>query len=231
MAKKKEALTREDVLDQAIDEIRSSSATEPSCAWGTRARAVRRRSPRASCPWMWPWASGDSPGPGGGDLRSRGNWKDHHRPPRHRGGPEGGGIAAFIDAEHAWTPEAGRRRGGGHRRPVPVPARQRGTGPLHPGHPGPQRRGGPHRGGLRGGPHPSGGDRRQSGGVHSGGPPGRLRHLRLRRLTAAISKSRTTVVFINQLRAQISTGYSQRAPRRPPPAGGPSSSTAPCGSR
>ena len=36
----------------------------------------------------------------------------------------------------------------------------------------------------------------------------RLMSYALRRLTAAIAKSNTTVVFINQLRAQISTGYS-----------------------
>lgn len=35
----------------------------------------------------------------------------------------------------------------------------------------------------------------------------RLMSYALRRLTAAISKSNTTVIFINQLRAQISTGY------------------------
>lgn len=35
----------------------------------------------------------------------------------------------------------------------------------------------------------------------------RLMSYALRRLTAAISKSKTTVIFINQLRAQISTGY------------------------
>ncbi|MEG1912658.1 MAG: recombinase RecA [Cloacibacillus sp.] len=37
----------------------------------------------------------------------------------------------------------------------------------------------------------------------------RLMSYALRRLTAAISKSNTTVIFINQLRAQISAGYSQ----------------------
>ncbi|MEG1642433.1 MAG: recombinase RecA [Synergistaceae bacterium] len=37
----------------------------------------------------------------------------------------------------------------------------------------------------------------------------RLMSYALRRLTAAISKSKTTVIFINQLRSQISTGYSQ----------------------
>ena len=37
----------------------------------------------------------------------------------------------------------------------------------------------------------------------------RLMSYALRRLTAAISKSNTTVIFINQLRAQISSGYSQ----------------------
>lgn len=35
----------------------------------------------------------------------------------------------------------------------------------------------------------------------------RLMSYALRRLTSAISKSKTTVIFINQLRAQISTGY------------------------
>ncbi|MDO5562900.1 MAG: recombinase RecA [Synergistaceae bacterium] len=37
----------------------------------------------------------------------------------------------------------------------------------------------------------------------------RLMSYALRRLTAAISKSKTSVIFINQLRAQISAGYSQ----------------------
>lgn len=37
----------------------------------------------------------------------------------------------------------------------------------------------------------------------------RLMSYALRRLTAAIAKSKTTVVFINQLRSTISTGYSQ----------------------
>lgn len=37
----------------------------------------------------------------------------------------------------------------------------------------------------------------------------RLMSYALRRLTAAIAKSNTTVIFINQLRSQISTGYSQ----------------------
>ena len=37
----------------------------------------------------------------------------------------------------------------------------------------------------------------------------RLMSYALRRLTAAISKSNTTVIFINQLRAQISSGYGQ----------------------
>ena len=37
----------------------------------------------------------------------------------------------------------------------------------------------------------------------------RLMSYALRRLTSAIAKSKTTVIFINQLRAQISSGYSQ----------------------
>ena len=44
----------------------------------------------------------------------------------------------------------------------------------------------------------------KSVGLHA-----RLMSYALRRLTAAISKSKTTVIFINQLRSTISTGYSQ----------------------
>ena len=44
----------------------------------------------------------------------------------------------------------------------------------------------------------------KSVGLHA-----RLMSYALRRLTGAISKSKTTVVFINQLRSTISTGYSQ----------------------
>ena len=51
------------------------------------------------------------------------------------------------------------------------------------------------------------------GRLDEGGQPvglhARLMSYALRRLTAAIAKSNTTVIFINQLRAQISSGYSQ----------------------
>ena len=49
--------------------------------------------------------------------------------------------------------------------------------------------------------------KRQGEGSNQMGLHARLMSYALRRLTAAISKSNTTVIFINQLRAQISTGY------------------------
>ena len=39
--------------------------------------------------------------PRGRDLRSRGLGQDHPRPAHHRRGLKAGGIAAFVDAEHA----------------------------------------------------------------------------------------------------------------------------------
>ena len=50
-------------------------------------------------------------------------------------------------------------------------------------------------------------DGKMGEGSNQMGLHARLMSYALRRLTAAISKSNTTVIFINQLRAQISTGY------------------------
>ena len=52
-------------------------------------------------------------------------------------------------------------------------------------------------------------DGRMDEGGKQVGLHARLMSYALRRLTAAIAKSNTTVIFINQLRAQISSGYSQ----------------------
>lgn len=52
-------------------------------------------------------------------------------------------------------------------------------------------------------------DGKMGEGSNQVGLHARLMSYALRRLTAAIAKSKTTVVFINQLRSQISTGYSQ----------------------
>lgn len=51
-------------------------------------------------------------------------------------------------------------------------------------------------------------DGKMGEGSNQVGLHARLMSYALRRLTAAISKSKTTVVFINQLRSKISTGYS-----------------------
>ena len=52
-------------------------------------------------------------------------------------------------------------------------------------------------------------DGKMGEGSNQMGLHARLMSYALRRLTAAISKSNTTVIFINQLRAQISSGYGQ----------------------
>ena len=51
-------------------------------------------------------------------------------------------------------------------------------------------------------------DGKMGEGSNQVGLHARLMSYALRRLTAAIAKSKTTVIFINQLRSQISTGYS-----------------------
>ena len=52
-------------------------------------------------------------------------------------------------------------------------------------------------------------DGKMGEGSNQVGLHARLMSYALRRLTSAIAKSKTTVIFINQLRAQISSGYSQ----------------------
>jgi recombination protein RecA len=56
-------------------------------------------------------------------------------------------------------------------------------------------------------------DGKMGEGSNQVGLHARLMSYALRRLTAAISKSNTSVIFINQLRAQISTGYSYGGPQ------------------
>lgn len=68
-------------------------------------------------------------------------------------------------------------------------------------------------------------DGKMGEGSNQMGLHARLMSYALRRLTAAISKSNTTVIFINQLRAQISTGYGA-GPQKQRQAGELSSSTA-----
>lgn len=210
MAKKKEALTREDVLDQAIDEIRAKFGDGAIMRLGEQAKACADVIPTGILPLDVALGIGGIP---------RGRVVEIF-------GPEGtgkttlalhaiaeaqkaGGIAAFIDAEHALDPRLAAAVGVD-------------TAALYLSQPD---------SGeqalyildtlVRSGAvdlvvvdsvaalTPQAEIDGKMGEGTQVGLQARLMSYALRRLTAAISKSRTTVAFINQLRAQISTGYSQ----------------------
>lgn len=210
MAKKKEALTREDVLDQAIDEIRSKFGDGAIMKLGDRAVGQVEVIPTGILPLDVALGIGGLP---------RGRIVEIF-------GPEGtgkttialhavaeaqkaGGVAAFIDAEHALDPRLASAVG------VNIEA-------LYLSQPD---------SGeqalyildtlVRSGAvdiivvdsvaalTPQAEIDGKMGEGTQVGLQARLMSYALRRLTAAISKSKSTVVFINQLRAQISTGYGQ----------------------
>ena len=113
-----------------------------------------------------------------------------------------GGVAALIDAEHALDPVYAAQHRRQHRRPVHLAAghRRAGAGDLRGA--GPERRG-RHRGGRLGG---GAGAARRARGRHGRrhvGLQARLMSQALRKLTGAISRSKTSVIFTNQLREKI----------------------------
>ena len=74
-----------------------------------------------------------------------------------------GGVAAFIDAEHALDTEYARKLGRRHREPAGLPAGHRRTGAGDRRDPGSLRRGGHHRHRLGGGAGAEGRNRRGDG--------------------------------------------------------------------
>ncbi|ACZ19872.1 recombinase RecA [Thermanaerovibrio acidaminovorans] len=210
MAKRREALTREDVLEQAIDEIRSKFGEGAIMRLGDRALGQVEVIPTGILPLDVALGIGGLP---------RGRIVEIF-------GPEGtgkttialhavaeaqkaGGVAAFIDAEHALDPRLASALGvdieslylsqpdSGEQALYILDTLVRSgavdiivvdsVAALTP-------------------------QAEIDGKMGEGSQVGlqaRLMSYALRRLTAAISKSKTTVVFINQLRAQISTGYGQ----------------------
>ncbi|MCX7828815.1 MAG: recombinase RecA [Thermanaerothrix sp.] len=210
MAKRKEALTREDILDQAIDEIRSKFGDGAIMRLGDRALGQVEVIPTGILPLDVALGIGGLP---------RGRIVEIF-------GPEGtgkttialhavaeaqkaGGVAAFIDAEHALDPRLASAVGV-NTEALYLSQPDSGEQALY----------------ILDTLVRSGAvdiivvdsvaaltpqaeiDGKMGEGTQVG-LQARLMSYALRRLTAAISKSKTTVVFINQLRAQISTGYGQ----------------------
>lgn len=210
MAKKKEAVTREDVLEQALAEIKGKFGEGAIMRLGDEVRPAVEVIPTGILPLDVALGIGGVP---------RGRVVEIF-------GPEGGGkttialhilaeaqkkggIAAFIDAEHALDPRLAAALGVN-------------TADLYMSQPD---------SGeqafyildtlVRSGAldlvvvdsvaalTPQAEIDGKMGEGNQVGLHARLMSYALRRLTAAISKSKTTVVFINQLRSTINTGYSQ----------------------
>ena len=209
MAKKKDSVTREDILEQALIEIRSKFGDGAIMRLGDEVQRVAEVIPSGILPLDVALGIGGIP---------RGRVVEIF-------GPEGGGkttialhilaeaqktggLAAFIDAEHALDPRLASSLGVD-------------TANLYMSQPD----SGEQAFYILDTLVRSGAfdvvvidsvaaltpqaeiDGKMGEGRNQMGLLARLMSYALRRLTAAISKSNTTVIFINQLRAQISTGY------------------------
>jgi len=209
MAKKKDSVTREDILEQALIEIRSKFGEGAIMRLGDEVQRVAEVIPSGILPLDVALGIGGIP---------RGRVVEIF-------GPEGGGkttialhilaeaqktggLAAFIDAEHALDPRLASSLGVD-------------TANLYMSQPD----SGEQAFYILDTLVRSGAfdvvvidsvaaltpqaeiDGKMGEGSNQMGLHARLMSYALRRLTAAISKSNTTVIFINQLRAQISTGY------------------------
>lgn len=209
MAKKKEAATREDILEQALAEIRNKFGEGAIMRLGDEARPAVEVIPTGILPLDVALGIGGVPrgrvveifGPEGGGKTTIAL---HILAEAQKAG----GIAAFIDAEHALDPRLAAALGVN-------------TADLYMSQPD---------SGeqafyildtlVRSGAldlvvvdsvaalTPQAEIDGKMGEGNQVGLHARLMSYALRRLTAAISKSKTTVMFINQLRSTINTGYS-----------------------
>lgn len=210
MAKKKEPVTREDILEQALSEIKSKFGEGAIMRLGDDARPAVEVIPTGILPLDVALGIGGVPrgrvveifGPEGGGKTTIAL---HILAEAQKAG----GIAAFIDAEHALDPRLAAALGVN-------------TADLYMSQPD---------SGeqafyildtlVRSGAldivvvdsvaalTPQAEIDGKMGEGNQVGLHARLMSYALRRLTAAISKSKTTVIFINQLRSTINTGYSQ----------------------
>ncbi len=209
MAKRKESITREDILEQALIEIRSKFGDGAIMRLGDEVQRVAEVIPSGILPLDVALGIGGIPrgrvveifGPEGGGKTTIAL---HVLAEAQRKG----GLAAFIDAEHALDPRLAASVGVD-------------TANLYMSQPD----SGEQAFYILDTLVRSGAfdvvvvdsvaaltpqaeiDGRMGEGSNQMGLHARLMSYALRRLTAAISKSNTTVIFINQLRAQISTGY------------------------
>ena len=209
MAKRKDSVTREDILEQALIEIRSKFGDGAIMRLGDEVQRVAEVIPSGILPLDVALGIGGIPrgrvveifGPEGGGKTTIAL---HVLAEAQRKG----GLAAFIDAEHALDPRLAASVGVD-------------TANLYMSQPD----SGEQAFYILDTLVRSGAfdvvvvdsvaaltpqaeiDGKMGEGSNQMGLHARLMSYALRRLTAAISKSNTTVIFINQLRAQISTGY------------------------
>jgi recombination protein RecA len=210
VAKQKETVTKEEVLGKAITDIKQKFGDGAIMKLGERTNMNVEVIPTGVLPWDVALGIGGVPrgrvielyGPeGGGKTTIALHIIAEAQKP--------GGVTAFIDAEHALDPNLAKSIGvdignmyisqpdSGEQAFYIIDALVRSgavdlividsVAALTPQ--------GEIDGKIEEGPN-------KSVGLHA-----RLMSYALRRLTAVISKSKTTVIFINQLRAVISTGY------------------------
>jgi recombination protein RecA len=136
------------------------------------------------------------------DLRPGVERQDDARPARRANAQKAGGVAAFIDAEHALDPSWAKRSGVNIDEPARQPARHRraGAGDLRDARA--LQRGGRHRDRLGRRADPQGRDRGRDGrhARRPAGPPHEPGDAQAHR---RIASSNCTVVFINQIREKI----------------------------
>jgi len=210
MAKRKEALTREDVLEQTLDDIRGKFGEGSIMRLGDQARAAVEVIPTGVLPLDVALGIGGLPrgriieifGPEGGGKTTIALHVVAEA-------QKAGGVAAFIDAEHALDPRLAAGLG------VNTPA-------LYLSQPDSGEQALYILDALvRSGAvdiivvdsvaalTPQAEIDGKIGDTPQVGLQARLMSFAMRRLTSAISRSKTVAIFINQLRAQISSGYGQ----------------------
>jgi recombination protein RecA len=113
-----------------------------------------------------------------------------------------GGVCAFIDAEHALDPEYAKKARRKNRRASRLAAGYRRAGARNRRIARAKRQDRHHRHRLRRRAHAQRRNRGRHGPEHVG-KQARLMSQALRKLTAIVSKTKTVVIFINQIRMQI----------------------------
>ena len=155
---------RDSALSRAVQQIEKQFGKGAVMKLDEQRPARSRASPPAACRSTSPWAAAASPRAACSKSSARNPAARPPSPSTSSPAPRRlGGVAAFIDAEHALDPSWAKRLGVQARRPARQPARhgRTGAGDLRTARPLQRRRRDRDR--LGGRPHPAGGNRGRDG--------------------------------------------------------------------